>query len=126
MPYDTTVAPRIASGDVVGPVATIGANGAVTQKSGVLIVTKAGVCAMTIADPVSGSAEAGGDDGKILTVVSATAQAHTLSNAAGSGFNGGGAGSDVGTFGGAKGDGITLLAYGGDWYVVTKTNVTLA
>lgn len=125
MPYDTTVAPRIASGDVVGPVATIGANGAVTQKSGVLIVTKSGVCAMTIGNPVSGAAEAGGDDGKVLTIISATASAHTLTYST-TGFNAGGAGADVGTFGGAKGDGLTLVAYGGVWYVATKTNVTLA
>lgn len=123
--YDKTHAPRVNRGDVAGPYATIGADGAVTQKSGILIVTKAGVCAMTIADPVSGDPDAGGDDGKVLTVVSATAQAHTLSNAAGSGFNAGGSGADVGTFGGAKGDHLTILAYGGDWYVLNNVNVTL-
>lgn len=123
--YDPTRAPHIFGGDVSEPCATIGANGAVTQKSGVLTVTKAGVCAMTLADPVSGAPEAGGDDGKILTVVSATAHAHTLSNAAGSGFNAGGSGTDVGTFGGAKGDNITLWAYAGDWYVLNSVNVTL-
>lgn len=123
--YDTNATPRIARGDVVDPWQTIGADGAVTQKAGTLVVTKAGVCAMTIADPVSGRPEDGGDDGKILRVVSATAQAHTLSNAAGSGFNAGGSGADVGTFGGAKGDNIVLLAYGGDWYVISKVNVTL-
>lgn len=103
------------------PFAAASASGAVTLKSGIVYVTKAGVAALTIADPTATT-----DDGKVLTVISTTANAHTLSNAAGSGFNGGGAGSDVGTFGGAKGDGITLTAYQGVWYVVSKTNVTLA
>lgn len=125
MGYDKTRAPHIWGGDVVEPYATIGADGAVTQKSGTLFVTKAGVCAMTIADPTSGAPEAGGDDGKVLTVIATTANAHTLSNAAGSGFNAGGAATDVGTFGGAKGDNIVVQAYQGKWYVVSKTNVTL-
>lgn len=126
MGYDKTRAPHIFGGDMVRANRGIGANGAVTQKSGVLFVTKAGVCAMTIADPVSGAAEAGGDDCKELCIVSATANAHTLDNSAGSGFNAGGAGADVGTFGGAKGDNILLIAYGGVWYVKSKVNVTLA
>lgn len=101
-------------------VTTASADGAITVKSGTVVVTKAGVCAMTLADPTATV-----DDGKILRVVSATASAHTLSNAAGSGFNGGGSGTDVGTFGGAKGDGVELVAYQGVWYVARNTNVTL-
>lgn len=99
----------------------VGADGAVTQKSGVVGVTKAGVCAMTIADPTDTT-----DDGKILFVVALTANEHTLSNAAGSGFNSGGASSDVGTFGGAIGDNIMLLAAGGKWIVISSVNVSLA
>lgn len=83
-------------------------------------ITKAGVAAMTLADPTAGV-----HDGLLLSFISATAQAHTLSNAAGSGFNAGGAGSDIGTFGGAIGDGIVLEAYNGKWLVRSKTNVTL-
>lgn len=103
------------------PGLVMSANGAIAATEGKVVVTKAGVCAMTIADPTNLT-----DDLKELTIVSATAQAHTLSNAAGSGFNNGGASSDVGTFGGAIGDGITLIAYGGKWLVKSKTNVTLA
>lgn len=99
----------------------LGASGAVTIKPGTVIITKAGVAALTIADPTTGV-----HDGLEMTFISATASAHTLDNSAGSGFNAGGAGSDVGTFGGAKGDGITLVAYAGKWYVKDKTNVTLA
>lgn len=96
------------------------ADGAITIKSGVVYVTKAGVCAMTIADPTATT-----DDGKILTIISTTANAHTLDNSAGSGFNAGGGSKDVGTFGGAKGDGITITAYQGKWYVIGSVNVTL-
>lgn len=99
------------------------ASGAIAVPSGpngVAVLTKAGVGAMTLAAPTAGT-----DDGKRLTVISATAQAHTLTNSS-PGFNGGGSGSDVGTFGGAIGDGIALVAYQGVWLVVSKTNVTLA
>lgn len=96
------------------------ADGAVSIKSGVVYITKAGVCALTIADPTATV-----DDGKTLIVFATTAHAHTLSNAAGSGFNGAGSGSDVGTFGGAIGDMIEISAYQGKWYVMRNTNVTL-
>jgi hypothetical protein len=96
-------------------------DGAVTIKEGVVVITKGSAAAVTIADPTATV-----DDFKELSVISATAFAHTLSNGAGSGFNAGGAASDLGTFGGAKGDGIRLIAYQGKWYVQTKTNVTLA
>ncbi|MGA9772356.1 MAG: hypothetical protein WBV94_25205 [Blastocatellia bacterium] len=105
----------------IPPTQVAAASGAISIKHGIVVITKAGVAAMTLADPVATD-----DDYKRLTVISATASAHTVSNAAGSGFNGGGAASDVGTFGGAKGDGITLIAYQGVWYVIDKTNVTLA
>ncbi len=96
------------------------ANGAVTLKDGCVFITKGTAAALTLADPTSVT-----DDGKELTILSTTAAVHTLSNAAGSGFNAGGAGSDIGTFGGAVGDGITLRAYGGKWLITSKTNVSL-
>jgi hypothetical protein len=101
--------------------AAINASGAVVAKQGKLVITKAGIAALTIANPVAGD-----DDFNVLEIVSVTAFAHTLDNSAGAGFNAGGAGSDVATFGGAKGDNIRLLAYQGVWYVLAKTNVTLA
>src|SRR5581483_4949515 len=88
---------------------------AIPTKSTTFVITKAGVAAMTLADPTAGT-----HDGVRLTFLSTTANAHTLSNAAGSGFNAGGAASDVGTFGGAKGDNIVVEAYNGAWYVVSK------
>jgi hypothetical protein len=96
------------------------ADGAIAVKTGVVVITKAGVAALTLADPTDVT-----DDGCELLIISATAHAHTVSNAAGSGFNGSGSGADVGTFGGAKGDNMRLVAYGGDWHVVSLRNVTL-
>lgn len=98
-------------------------NGAVAfgAYSKTVFVTKAGVCAMTLADPTATT-----HDGCRLTFISTTAQAHTLSNAAGSGFNAGGGASDIGTFGGAIGDGCIVEAYQGKWYVVNAINVTFA
>lgn len=104
-------------------IAAVTADGAITIPSGnkTFAITKAGVAAMTLANPTATT-----HDGLRLTFVSTTAQAHTLSNAAGAGFNNGGGASDIGTFGGAIGDNIVIEAYQGVWYVVSKVNVTLA
>ena len=80
--------------------------------------------AMTLNDPNL-------DNQAIVVIQAADAKAYTLdngstNNASGSGFNAGGTASDVGTFGGAIGDGIMLRAQAGKWLVITKTNVTLA
>lgn len=99
---------------------SVGASGAVVIKPSTVLITKAGVAALTIADPATNQ------DGLEMQFISTTAQAHTLDNSAGSGFNAGGAASDVGTFGGAKGDNIRIVAAGGKWLVLNKTNVTLA
>lgn len=115
--YGASELNRVAEALATGALA---ANGAVAAKQGTLVITKAGIAALTIANPVAGD-----DDFKTLRIISVTAFAHTLDNSAGAGFNGGGAGADVATFGGAKGDGITLLAYQGVWYVLDKTNVAL-
>jgi hypothetical protein len=101
-------------------VQVLSANGAVIVKPGTVFVTKGTACVMTLADPTTGV-----HDGMVIDVISTTAAAHTLTNA-GSGFNVGGAASDVGTFAAAIGNGITVVAYGGKWYVRRNTNVTLA
>lgn len=95
------------------------ANGAITIKHGTVFLTKAGVAAMTLADPTATT-----DDGKVLRIVAVTANAHTVTNT--TGINGAGASGDVGTFGGAKGDCIELIAYQGVWYTLNSRNVTLA
>ncbi len=110
-----------ATGGIKPQYAEVGADGAITQKSGVLAINKGSACALTIADPTDVT-----DDGKTLTIIAYTAHAHTISNAGGSGFNIGGTGSDVGTFGGAIGDNLVIVASNGKWLVVSKVNVTLA
>lgn len=90
-------------------------SGAITIPSGFVVLNKAGVIAATLAAPTA--------NGQILIVVSETAQAHTLDLAT-SGINGGSA--DVGTFGGAIGDGVGLISHDGVWYSFANTNVTFA
>lgn len=103
------------------PIQVMSADGAILIKEGIATITKAGVCAMTLAAPIAGE-----DDGKVLWVDSQTAQAHTLTIA--NGLRGAGASADVGTFGAAIGNGLGLYAYGGAWFPIpgTNTNVTFA
>lgn len=107
------------------PFGAVSGDGAisVTAYNKTHFITKAGVAAMTIVDPTSTT-----HDGVTLTFVATTANAHTLSNAAGSGFfSSGGSSKDVATFGGAIGDGLTIIAYQGKWYIDPRgsTNITL-
>lgn len=102
-------------GDIRALQQVMSANGAITIKHGHVLVTKAGVCAMTLAAPVAGV-----DNGCVLVIDSQTANAHTLTLSGG--LRGVGASADVGTFGGAIGDGVTLYAYNGAWYPVPSSN----
>jgi hypothetical protein len=109
----------------VEPIAAVTADGAIaisaTNKT--YFITKAGVAAMTIVDPTATT-----HDGVTLTFIATTANAHTLSNAAGSGFfSSGGGTKDVATFSGAIGDGLTITAYQGKWYIDPRgtTGITL-
>ena len=120
----TSVAATSLSGTLTGDVIdglqiASGANGAISIKSGSVLLTKAdGASAFTLADP------AAADAGKQLCITSETAQAHTVTIAGG--LNGGGAAADVGTFGGAIGDYVCLVAYNSKWYLLHKLNVTFA
>lgn len=106
--------------DFVGPRQYAAASGAINIKSGVVFITKPSeAAAMTLAAPVAGR-----EDGKILHIIAVTAVAHTLTVSGGA--NSGGSGADVGTFGGAIGDGVTLVAYNAKWYVLNNINVTFA
>jgi len=99
--------------------------GVIGIKNGVVRLSAAGVVNATLAAPIAGPQSAGGDDGKILTIISESAQAHTVTQAA-PGFNGGGAASDVGTGAGAKGDTLIAVALGGVWYAIQLKGYTLA
>lgn len=83
---------------------------------GVVEITKAGVCAITLAAPAQ--------DGVQLAFSSKTAQAHTITITAG--LHGLGASEDVLTFGGAIDDGCILQSLNGAWMVVATNNVTAA
>ncbi len=101
---------------------TVTADGAIAIPPGdtTYFITKAGVAAMTLAAPTATT-----HDGIRLTFISTTAQMHTLDMAS-SGINAGSA--DIGTFGGAIGDGVTIVAYQAHWYEVpgSNANVTFA
>ncbi len=92
------------------------ANGAIQAVAGgQVFITKAGVCALTLAAPYAAGAR--------LTIIATTAHAHTVTVT--NGIGGAGSGSDVGTFGGAIGDGVTLISWNGFWYVEPGTNLNV-
>lgn len=108
-------------GGTFAPVVVVSADGAIAVPSvdTKYIITKAGVAVLTIVDPTTVT-----HDGLTLTFITNTANAHTLTRTT-TGFNDAGSGGDVATWGGAKGDGMQITAYGGKWYVNYLRNVTL-
>lgn len=91
---------------------------AIPDQNTLVILNKAGVAAMTLADPSKAQ------DGLQLTILSATANAHTVTYTAG--FYGDTTSSDVATFAAKVGASMTIVARGGVWGVVSLANVTLA
>ena len=116
------------TGDVTGDVAgavqeTVIAysdSGAISIAPQIAVLTKAGASAMTLAAPTATT-----HDGIIIKIVSATAQAHTIT-ATTIGFNAANAAGDVATLGGAIGDGLIVVAYQGEWLVLNNINATIA
>jgi hypothetical protein len=98
------------------------ASGAIGIKKGTVLITKATAAALTLALPTAGDAAAGGDDGKVLFIMSTTAAAHTVTTPA-TGINGASA---IATFTSAVGNQITLIAYNGKWYMQSQINITLS
>lgn len=96
-----------------------GENGAIAvpTKDTRVILDKASAATMTIGDPSKAS------DGIEVTIVAATAAAHTVANT--TGYNAGGTTVDTATFGGAIGDNFTIMAVGGTWVTTNTVNVTL-
>lgn len=97
---------------------TVATNTAITVKNGVALLTTAGPLTTTLALPVSGT-----DDFKRLRIFDASGQAHTVAIAT-TGFGGGGANFIKATFSGIIGDSLSLIAYGGIWYVTGVHQVT--
>jgi len=83
------------------------------------IITKAGVAALTLAAPTVGT-----DDGVVISIVSSTAFAHTLT-ATGL-LQTGSASVNVATFAAFAGAGLTLKAYNGLWLVTSSVGITFS
>lgn len=104
---------------MVGVIQAITGDGAITVQNALVVLSKAGAGAITIVAPSAGT-----QDGILIQVFSTTAQQHVITCAS-VGFNGAGSSGTV-TFGGAIGDGVTLRAYNGQWYVVVNTECAIA
>lgn len=100
-------------------------DGTVAIKDGQVVITKASAIALTLPAPVAGlpTLTPAGDDGRVLRIVSTTAVAHVVTCP--QGFNAKGS-SGTATFGAAKGNGMELIAQGGQWYNLAQTGVTYA
>lgn len=103
----------------LGPIqvaALVGAN-VVNPVPSLVAVTAAGIATMTLALPVAGV-----DDGKIVCVVSTTANAHTLTTPA----NGLNKTLHIATFAPTVGAYVWLVAYQGTWYVLCSNTAAFA
>jgi len=99
-----------ASGTVVFP----------EQGTKTVFITKGTAAAVTLTAPTAGT-----HDNCRIVFVATTAAAHTVT-ATTIGFNAGNTTTDVGTFGGAIGDGFEAIAYNGEVYTANVVNVTFA
>jgi hypothetical protein len=92
------------------------ASGAIGIIRGTEFITKAGVAAMTLALPIAGT-----NDGVSLSIVSTTANAHTVTTPA-TGLNGA---LHIATFAANIGSALELVAYNGSWYTKSNIGITL-
>lgn len=88
------------------------ANGAITISNGLVVIAKAGVCALTLADPTTAN------NYDRLHIQANTAHAHTVT----ADFNG--SGSATYTFPASVGASIDLMAYGGKWLLPVNIKAT--
>lgn len=96
-------------------------NGALSPSTAAnYVITKAGVLADTLAAPVATT-----DDGKVLIITSATANAHTVT-ATGLLQTGAAANANLATFAAQPGAGLTLMAYQAKWYVISAVGITFS
>jgi hypothetical protein len=95
------------------PVQVLAASTGVITSFGVVLVTYAGVCGITLGKPVAGLPSAGGQDGARLTVVDTGGHAHTITTAA----SGIATSKNVFTFGGTANYAVRFRAYNALWYV---------
>ena len=125
---DSTSAPTFNTTGVlahgpIGPVQVVNASTAVISIiTGTVLVTYAGVAAMTLGLPVSGPASAAGQDGSELLFLSTTTNQHTLTTPA-NGFNGS---SHILTFAATAQSQLSIVASGGIWYYAKAVNAAVA
>jgi hypothetical protein len=93
-------------------------------KKGRVVLSKSSAAAIALAAPTAGLPSAGGDDGRILQIVSITAAAHVITSSV-RGFNGKGSSGTI-TFAANKGSATDLIAYNGDWYTLAGIGATVA
>lgn len=102
---------------------TNGLNGlAIVQTQGVLTLGAASALSLTLAAPVTGLPENGGQDGQILRIVAASAQAYVVTTPSNV-LNGN---KHIATFAAAVGNSLVLIAKGGLWIVAENLGVTLS
>lgn len=102
----------------------VSADGAL-PKEGNVVITKGSAAALTLATPTAGlpNAATPGDDGKVLTVISTTAYAHTITTAANKIVDGTTTTKDTVTFPVHAGGVCKLMAYNGLWYALIGDTV---
>jgi len=98
------------------------AGGAIGQTQGSVLLHGSSALAMTLAAPVAGTPANGGNDFQKLDIFADSTGAHTVTTPS-NGINGN---KHIATFGGAAGDKISLIAFGGVWYATGLNGVTLS
>lgn len=115
-----TFSGAVSSNGAIDVLTALTTNGAINPNTpATYVITKAGVLADTLAAPTATT-----DDGKIITITSATANAHTLT-ATGL-LQTGSASVNLATFAAQPGAGLTLMAYQGKWNVLGSVGITFS
>jgi hypothetical protein len=94
----------------------------IVSKQGVVLLGKATAGAWTLAAPTAGLPSAGGNDGQVLKLIATTSAAHTVTTPS-SALNGS---LHIATWTAGIGNCLELVAFGGVWYKLTATGVTLS
>ena len=94
-------------------------NGAITVAPGNYVITKAGVLADTLAAPAASP----GGDGIVISIISDTANAHTITFTGGT-LDSGSAAVTTATFNAQKGASLTVESYNARWKVTEANGVS--
>lgn len=108
----------IGKGQITPAVQTISGDGAITIASGVAVITKGSIAAVTLAAPSS-------QDGTVIEVTSTTDFAHVITVTGGM-WDGTATTNTTVTFPVVAGAAVRLIAFGTDWYVLSNQGTTIA